>query len=568
LEHHEKSHIRVTRTEGGRRAGRSIGWVRCLTVSALAALASLALAVTSAGAATPAHTDVMFVFDTSGSMGGELEEAQKEMLAVMSHVNAALPDVRYGVAEVRDFSPSPYTFEEEEAGVKPWQLDQSLTGDLSAVQKAIEPLKAAGGGDGPESYGRALWETDTNPTVGWREGAQHVIILVADNVPHDNNLNEGLPESAWFSNPFETGEELPGTWNIPGTVWTSSVNRDFQATMTQLGLDGKPLEDVDFSGPSGYLPYWEYWASLSGGHALGANEGELAAKITTLIETGATAPLSPCPAGQVRNAAGVCIIQHTTVTQVICNLVIATASDTCTATVGDSAATGPVNPTGAVTFTSASGGVFSAGNACNLTPTPLSGSSSSCSVQFLPPASSSSPPAITASYGGDAIHSASSGQTTYPPISGLVTHVSLSELGTIKGANVEIPVTCEFPCVISGELFNQPDLATLTSVSAGEGLGAFAAAHGKKGKKKKRARPVLLGKGSVKLSAAGKGTLILKLSPKARRALKHVGAKGVRVTLKATIHTLAGALVGTKTTHVRVRPQKRKTKRKAYAKHH
>lgn len=534
----------------------------------LTAIACLNLGLATAKAEIPAHTDVMFLFDTSGSMGGELEEAKHEMLAVMNNVNAKLPDVHYGVAEVEDYPFEEDVNEEEVAASeeKPWKLDQTLTSDLTAVQKAIEPLHAGGGGDSPESYGRALWETDTNPNVGWREGAQHIIILVADDVPHDENLNEGLPESLWVQNPFNTGKELPGKWAIPGTIWTPATNLDFQSIMTQLGLDGRPLEDVDFSGESGYLPYWEYWAGLSGGHALGASEKELAAKITTLIETGATGALPPCPAGQVRNTAGVCVVQHMTATQVICNLLIATATDTCTATVGDAAPSGATNPTGTVSFVSAAGGTFIAGSSCTLAATPLSGNTSSCSVQFLPPTTTSAPPQITATYAGDGLHASSSGQTTYPPLSGLVSHVSLSELGTLKGGNVEIPVGCEFPCVINGELFNGPDLAKLTSLSPPSSVFALAAAHDKKkGKKKKKAKPVLLGKGTLTLSKGGKGTLVIKLSAKAKRALSHAGSKGARLTLKLTIRTTSGAVVGTKTIHVKVKPAKKK---KRHAKKH
>jgi hypothetical protein len=530
----------------------------CIPLAIAAAIITISFGTTaSASAAVPAHTDVMFLFDTSGSMGEELHEAKEEMLKVMNNVNATLPDVRYGVADLRDYSPSAYTSEIEEPGVKPWQLDQALTSDLTGVQKAIEPLTAGGGGDSPESYGRALWETDTNPNVGWREGAQHVIILVADNVPHDKDLNEGLPESAWITSPFDTEEELPGTWNIPGTVWTPGVNLDFQSIMTQLGLDGRPLEDVDFSGSSGYLPYWEHWASLSGGHALGANSTELAAKITTLIETGATTALSPCPAGQTRNGAGVCVALHPTVTQVICNLLIATATDTCTATVGDAAPSGSTNPTGPISFVSSSGGVFIAGNTCNLTPTPSSPNTSSCSVQFLPPTSASLLPAITATYPGDATHKSSSGQTHYGPASELASHVELSELGTIRpDGTVEIPVNCGFPCSLSGELPGQSGLsASLSSAT-------FAAKHGKS--KKKKHKPAPLGKGTLKLSKAGKGTLVIKLSSKAKHALGHVKAKGVRVTVKLTIRTASGTLVATETKHVKLRPQKKK----AHVKHH
>ena len=401
----------------------------------------------------------------------------------------------------------------------------------------------------------------TNPNVGWREGAQHVIILVADNVPHDQNLNEGLPESAWVQNPFETGEELPGTWNIPGTVWSAGVNRDFQTTMTQLGLDGKPLEDVDFSGPGAYLPYWEYWAGLSGGHALGAGTTELAAKVTTLIETGATTPLPPCPAEQTRNGAGVCVPFHTTATQVICNLVIATATDTCTATVGDAAPSGSTNPTGTVAFVSTSGDVFSAGNTCNLVATPLSPNTSSCSVQFVPPATPTSLPAITATYGGDASHRTSSGQTKYGTTGELATHVELSELGTIKpGGEVEIPVGCGFPCVLSGEITSPPG-ASLSSVSLSS-VDAAAAAHGKK--KKKARKPAILGRGTLKLSKAGKAILKIKLTAKGKRALAHVKGRGARVTLKVTIKTLDGRLVAVETKRLKIVP----AKKKKHHKHH
>ena len=211
-----------------------------------------------------------------------------------------------------DYSPSSYTSDFEEPGVKPWQLDQALTPNLAAVQDAIAPLQAFGGGDGPEAYGRAPWETDNNPDVGWRPEARHVIILVADNVPHDLNLDEGLPESEWSAEgtpaPWDTGEELAGTWSIPDTPWTHGADTSIRAVMAQLANDGKPLGMVDFQGTeTGYLPYWEYWAGLSGGEALLGGTGELAGKLTTLVETRATAQLPPCPTGESREGNGPCV---------------------------------------------------------------------------------------------------------------------------------------------------------------------------------------------------------------------------------------------------------------------
>jgi hypothetical protein len=94
-------------------------------------------------------------------------------------------------------------------------------------------------------------------------------------------------------------------------------------------------------------------------------------------------------------------------TQVQCDLVLgARQYDRCTATVGG----GKTPPTGAVGFKSASGGVFNVGDSCNLVLTPLFANRASCSVEFLP-ATSVPFSLITASYGGDAHHPASSGHT-------------------------------------------------------------------------------------------------------------------------------------------------------------
>lgn len=557
----------------GKRSGLGMSPSRrsCSFIAAAATALGIVLGPTvgPAAAVTPAHTDVMIVFDTSGSMESVLTEAKKEIKEVIANVNGSLPDVHYGVAEVRDFPPS--ESEAETSLEKPWKLDVPLTADGTAVQAGIEPLEASGGGDGPESYGRALWETGTNPNVGWRGEARHVIILVADNVPHDDNLDEGIPESQWAFEgtpaPWNTGEELPGAWGIPGTQMTPSTNRDFQTTMQELAHDGKPLGMVDFRGTeTGYLPYWEYWAGLTGGQALLGGAGALSTSLTTLIVSRATADLPGCPTGQFRDAGGTCVVRHPTSTQVICNLVIATASDTCTATVGDAAVSGSTNPSGTVTFTSANGGVFSAGNTCALVSTPLSPNVSSCAVQFLPPSAPSTLPAITAAYAGDESHIGSSAQTHYGSASELASHVDLSATGTIRpDGTVEVPIECGFPCEALGELFSGPDLGTSASVAqlnaGGAVLASSAATHGKK-KKKKKAKPVLLGKGKLKLSKAGKGKLIIKPTSKGKRALRHVKAKGVHVTLKFTIQTLNGTAVVSKKQRITLRPKKKKSHKK------
>lgn len=531
-----------------RTARRAPGLILVLLGLTLASL----LGATTASAAVPPKTDVMIIFDTSGSMGSELEEAKSGILEVIGHLEATLPETEFGVAEVRDYYESPYDPEEDSEETYPFKLDQPLTANKTKVKEAIEPLFASGGGDGPESYGRALWETATNPNVGWRSGARHIIILVADNVPHDHNLNEGLPEEFWTTNPetgiakenpFNTNEELEGTWGIPGTVWTPGTDIEFHHDLQVLKEQEKPLEMVDFEGEeTGFIPYWELWAAESGGQATPAEIGkdELSAKLTGLVEGGAAGTFVPCPTGKVRGPDGVCAVPpHPTSTQVICNLEIATATDTCTATVGDAATTGALVPTGTVSFASTSGGTFSAGSSCALVATPLSSNTASCSVTFVPPSTGGTGPDITATYSGDAKHASSTGSTKYPPADELVKDIDLALAGTIHGADVTVPITCDFPCVVSGQLFSGPSLASIASVSLE--TASSARSHKKK--------PKLLGKGSVKLSTAGKGKLIIEISSKYRHTLDRIKGK-VHLTIKYTIKTLGGTLVAQKTAHI------------------
>ena len=124
--------------------------------------------------------------------------------------------------------------EYEENLEKPWRLEQSLTTEEPKVEEAINNLStdevAHGGGDGPEAYGRALYETATNPQVKWRPGADKIIDTSAK-LPHTPNVNENIPSEFWLANPFDTGEESPGKFGIPDTQWKAGESLEFHKTL-------------------------------------------------------------------------------------------------------------------------------------------------------------------------------------------------------------------------------------------------------------------------------------------------------------------------------------------------
>jgi Legume lectin domain len=261
---------------------------------------------------------------------------------------------------------------------------------------------------------------------------------------------------------------------------------------------------------------------------------------------------------------------HGSATSVTCNLIIATASDTCIATVADVDVPAAITPTGTVSFSSASGGVFSAGNTCNLVAT--NPDIASCSVQFLPPTAASTLPSITATYGGDTRHSGSSGHTYYGGAVALGPDVTISGNGAISenGNTVTVPVSCQFPCSITGELMSGPEGSAITASLSGDNTAVIAKAKKKPHKKKKKiAKSVLLGKGSLTLSKPGSGVLVIKLSGKAKLAIKKAKGKAIKGVLEITVSTVNGTLVKTEKKTITIRPAKKKPKKKSkHGKHH
>jgi hypothetical protein len=115
----------------------------------------------------------------------------------------------------------------------------------------------------------------------------------------------------------------------------------------------------------------------------------------------------PCGSSQSAGA-GCSPPADSTSTRVACSPTSVT-SDTptsCTATVTDTSSSGPSTPSGAVNFTSSpTTGAFGSSGACTLAATTTG--TASCQVAFTPSAGGGY--TITAGYGGDAGHSASSG---------------------------------------------------------------------------------------------------------------------------------------------------------------
>ena len=123
----------------------------------------------------PVQIDLMFVLDTTGSMGGLIQGAKTKIWRIVNDVmqeQRCGADVRVGLIGYRD--------KEDEYVTRKVNLNQ----DLDEVYAELMAFKAAGGGDEPEHVRLALHEAVND--MNWRPNSKKVVFLVGDAPPKDS----------------------------------------------------------------------------------------------------------------------------------------------------------------------------------------------------------------------------------------------------------------------------------------------------------------------------------------------------------------------------------------------
>ena len=118
--------------------------------------------------------EVMFVLDTTGSMGGLIAAAKEKIWSIANTLSSGdpAPDIRMGLVGYRDRGDQYIT------------TFTPLSDDLDAVYSNLMKFKASGGGDGHESVNQALHEAVTRTAWSRKSSVYRVIFLVGDAPPH------------------------------------------------------------------------------------------------------------------------------------------------------------------------------------------------------------------------------------------------------------------------------------------------------------------------------------------------------------------------------------------------
>jgi hypothetical protein len=126
----------------------------------------------TASASAPAQTSlqVMFIVDTTGSMGDEIAYLQKDFSAIAERVGSN--GVTWSVSFYRDQDDDYVT------------RHNPFTSDVAEIQAKINAEYASGGGDTPEAVAEVLTECLTDRT-DWDESCVKLAFLIFDAPPHE-----------------------------------------------------------------------------------------------------------------------------------------------------------------------------------------------------------------------------------------------------------------------------------------------------------------------------------------------------------------------------------------------
>lgn len=242
----------------------------------------------------PVQADILFAFDTTGSMDGVIHTAQERAVEIMSNLQTLISDVRFGLVDFRDYPFDPYGLSTD----WPYRLRQPLINHISYVQMKIEELEGNGGVDGPEAYTRALYEVYSDEHIDWRPEARRFIIMFGDSVAHDDDLNAGIA-APQPHRPYETWQTgYPPAHIDPGRDAENGTGDDLDFQTVLGGLRDRSMtllfivSDAKLEGLTidELLAYWRIWAAMtgSGGDAKALEDlADLPATIQSLVTAAA-----------------------------------------------------------------------------------------------------------------------------------------------------------------------------------------------------------------------------------------------------------------------------------------
>lgn len=206
---------------------------------------------------SPTPVDLMFLVDSTGSMGGVISDLAASLIRMSNQLDGAGLDVQFGVADFRDYPTAP-----RDSVDYPYKLDRRIGPAGADLSRAISAIGADGGGDIPEADLSAVVQSSTGQgqlpwipkrqEAGYRPAALKFALIATDAPFHQNGdpyaMDNGSTES-WPGPTMKQAEKALASHRIRAIGLAASTDpvNDMRQLATASGALA-PAGGVDCNG--------------------------------------------------------------------------------------------------------------------------------------------------------------------------------------------------------------------------------------------------------------------------------------------------------------------------------
>ena len=118
------------------------------------------------------NIEIVFSFDTTGSMYPCLTQVRRKIKNTVTRLIDEIPLIRIGIIAHGDYC---------DAGSTYVTKIFNISGDVDAICDFVQNVEPTGGGDAPECYELVLHESQS---LSWSKSATKSLVLIGDDIPH------------------------------------------------------------------------------------------------------------------------------------------------------------------------------------------------------------------------------------------------------------------------------------------------------------------------------------------------------------------------------------------------
>ncbi|MEA5620487.1 vWA domain-containing protein [Cronbergia sp. UHCC 0137] len=118
------------------------------------------------------NIEVVFSFDTTGSMYPCLTQVRRKIKATVTRLMDEIPLIKIGIIAHGDYCDRDSTYVTKIF---------NISGDVDQICDFVQNVAPTGGGDAPECYELVLHETQS---LAWSNSATKSLVLIGDDIPH------------------------------------------------------------------------------------------------------------------------------------------------------------------------------------------------------------------------------------------------------------------------------------------------------------------------------------------------------------------------------------------------